>query len=57
LAPAVTSEYVVIAEMSQDQLWRLEVASDDPDLRAEEREDEGELEKVKSRQLGGLKLN
>ena len=51
---AVFSVDMVYAGVSKDQLWRLEIASNDPDLWAEKREDEGEFEKVKPRQLGGL---
>ena len=45
---------VLYAGVCKDQLWRLEVASDDPDLWAEKREDEGEFEESRPRQLGGL---
>jgi hypothetical protein len=54
---AVFDKDVVYAGVSKDQLWRLEVASNDPDLRAEKREDKGEFEKVKPRQLGGFEMN
>ena len=47
---------VVYAVVSKDQLWRLEVASYDPDLGAEKREDEGEFEESRPRQLGGLSV-
>lgn len=42
--------------VSKDQLWRLKVASNDPDLGAEKGEDEGELVAIRPRQLGGLKV-
>lgn len=41
----------------RSQLWRLEVAcTDDPELWAKKRSDEGELVEVGSRQLGGIDL-
>lgn len=41
----------------ESQLWRLKIAStNDPELWAKERSDEGELMEVGSRQLGGVDL-
>jgi hypothetical protein len=51
---AVFDKDVLYAGVSKDQLWRLEIASNDPDLWAEKREDEGEFEESRPRQLGGL---
>lgn len=47
---------VVDVGVSKDQLWRLKVASYDPDLGAEKGEDEGELVAIRPRQLGGLNV-
>lgn len=53
---AVFDKDGVYTGVSKDQLWRLKVASNDPDLGAEKGEDEGELVAIRPRQLGGLKV-
>lgn len=45
---------VVSTGVSRDQLRRVQVASNDPDLGAEKGEDKGELVAIRPRQLGGL---
>lgn len=53
---AVFDNYGVYTCVSKDQLWRLKVASNDPDLGAEKGEDEGEPVAIRPRQLGGLNV-